>query len=101
MCAQLYSNLGDLRSIRTQNDIETVKIIIQAIILSKLDYCNLLLAGNSQQQITKLQQIQNIACQIIYIIRKFDHISEKMKDLHWHKINERITYKVSVIMHLI
>ena len=88
----LYSKLWDLRSIRTHIDIETVKIIIQVITPLKLDCCNSLLAGTSQQQIIKLQQIQNMACQIIYNIRKFDHISDKMKDLHWHEINERTTY---------
>ena len=36
ICAQLYSNLWDLRSIRTYINTETVKIIIQTIILSKL-----------------------------------------------------------------
>ena len=39
-----------------------------------------------------------MACQIIYDMRKCDHISDKMKDLLWLKIDERITYKVSVIM---
>ena len=87
ICTQLYSNLWDLRSIRTHNDIETAKIIIQAIILSKLDYCNSYLPRTSEQQIRRLQQNQNMACQIIYNIRKCDHIIDKMEGCHWLKIS--------------
>ena len=46
---QLYSYLQDLRSIKTHIDHETAKVIIQATILSKIDYCNSLLVGTSQQ----------------------------------------------------
>ena len=32
-------------------------------------------------------------------LRKFDHISSAMADLHWLKVNEHIIFKVAVFMY--
>ena len=74
------------------------KTIIQAIIQSRLDYCNSLLLGTPEFQLNKLQQIQNIACRIVCNIRKYDHITDSMKDLHCLKIHQGIHYKVACLM---
>ena len=66
------------------------KIIIQALVLSKVDHCNSLLAGTAGYQLDKLQHIQNMACIIIINLRKYDHISENMMTLYWLRIHERI-----------
>ena len=70
----------------------------QAIILSRVDYCNSLLEGSANYQLAKLQKIQNMGCRIIYNLRKYDHITEHMQDLHWLPIPERITYKIALLM---
>ena len=74
------------------------KPIIQAIIQSRLDYCNSLLLGTPKFQLNKLQQIQNMACRIVCNLRKYVHITNSMKDLHWLKICQRIHYKVACHM---
>ena len=74
------------------------KTIIQALILSKLDYCNALLPGSSRMLLTKLQCIQNMACRIVCNLQKFNHITQPMYDLHWLCIQERIDYKIACIM---
>ena len=66
--------------------------------MSKLDYCNALLWGSSKLLLTKLQHIQNIACRIVCSLRKFDHVTRPMYDLHWLHIQERIDYKIVHIM---
>ena len=67
--------------------------------LINIDYCNSLLAGSSQYQLNKLQQIQNKRCQIICNIRKYDHISSAMKNLHWLRIPKRIVYKLCLLVY--
>ena len=47
-----------------------MNIIIQALVVSKLDYCNLLLAGTAGYQLDKLQHIQNMACRVITNLNK-------------------------------
>ena len=69
---------------------DTTKIIIQALVVSKLDYCNSLLTDTAGYQLGKLQCIQNIACRVITNLCKNDNISENMKTMHWLRIHERI-----------
>ena len=49
-------------------------------------------------KLAKLQRIQNVGCRIMYNLRKYDHITEHIRDLHWLWAPERITYKVALLM---
>ena len=61
----LYVMIKNIARIRPFLEKETCKTIIQALILSKLDYCNSLLLGCSEYQLDKLQHIQNMACRVM------------------------------------
>ena len=66
--------------------------------MSKLDYCNALLPGSSKFLLTKLHCILNMTCRIVCGLRKFDHVTWPMHDLHWLCFQERINYKIACIM---
>ena len=70
-----------------------------AFISSRLDYCNSLLVGVSEDVLRKLQLIQNAAARLVTGTRKFDHISPVLRDLHWLPIRKRITYKVAMLVY--
>ena len=78
---------------------EVAKIIVQGLVISKLDYCNGLLLRISNHQLNKLQIMQNMGCRVIKNLRKFDHITEAIEDLHWLKIPEHIQFKVLVTIY--
>ena len=78
---------------------DITKIKIQALVVSKLDCCNSLLAGTAGYQLDKLQCIQNMACRIITNLLKYDHISENMITLNWLKISERIMFKTAQLVY--
>ena len=40
-----------------------------------------------------------MSCQVICNIRKHDHISSAMKNLHWLRIPERIAYKLCLLVY--
>ena len=40
-----------------------------------------------------------MSCRVICDLRKVDHISSAMADLHWLKVNEHIIFKVTVLMY--
>ena len=88
-----YNILRKVQQSRSLLDENTTKIIVQALVLLRLDYCNSLLLGLPESQMDKLQCIQNMACRIIFQLRKHDHIMHHLKLLHWLKIRERIAYK--------
>ena len=45
----------------------------------------------------KLQYIQNAAARIIAGLKKRDHITETLRDLHWLPVEERIVFKINLI----
>jgi hypothetical protein len=53
------------------------------IATSRLDYGNSLLFGINKELINKLLRIQNHAARLIYRIRKRDHITSVLTELHW------------------
>ena len=64
---------------------------------SKLDFCNSLLFGAQKRDIVKLQSVQNAAARIIAGLKKRDHITETLRDLHWLPVEERIVFKTNLI----
>lgn len=93
-----YLTLRNIRAVRYKLDLDTTKILVQSLVISKLDYCNALLLGTPKYQLNKLQRVLNLGCRIICGLRKFDHVSNHMKSLHWRKIEERIEYKVLMLV---
>ena len=64
---------------------------------SKLDYCNSLAYGLPKYLLQKLQFVQNAAARLITGIRKHDHITPILMDLHWLPVNERIQFKILLL----
>ena len=50
-----YCKLHDITRIRPSLDSKTAQLIVQAPVLTNIDYCNSLLAGSSRYQLNKLQ----------------------------------------------
>ena len=98
LTSQLYLSLCDIHSIRAHIDEDTAKMIIQALIMSKLDYSNPALLGSAKYELDKFQQIQNMVCRVVRDLRIYDHISDHLKSLQWLKIREGIAYKVAMLV---
>ena len=94
-----YCKLCNIAKIRPSLDTKSAQLITQALVLLCIDYCNSLLASSPQYQLDKLQHIQNMSCQVICNLRKYDHVSPAMKGLHWVKIPERITYRLCLLVY--
>ena len=99
VCGTAYSTLKNIARVQSLITPEAAKIIIQGLVISKLDYRNGLLLRVSAHQMKKLQIVQNMFCRIIKNLRKYDHTSNAMKDLHWLKIPQHIQFKVLVTIY--
>ena len=98
LTGQLFNTLQAINKIRHLLDNDTTKIVMWALIISRLDYCNSQYIGSMQKDLQKLQQIQNRASRIIYLKRKYNSVTPCLMDLHWLRIQERVVYKVAVLM---
>ena len=87
--------LKNIQNIRAKLDFEAAKTVLQALILSKLDYYNSLLVGTPECHLSQLQYIQNMACRVVCNLRKY----ESMKSLHWLTVREHISYKITCLVH--
>ncbi|KAK1806083.1 hypothetical protein P4O66_013134, partial [Electrophorus voltai] len=54
---------------------EATQVLVQSLVISKLDYCNLLLAGLPLRAIKPLQLVQNAAAQLVFNLPKFTRYS--------------------------
>ena len=72
-----------------------------SIIGSGLDYCNALLAGMSEQNLNKLQRVQNSLARVVTGTRRRDHITPILADLHWLSVRARITFKICTLIYMV
>ena len=96
-----YLTLREISKIKCFLPKEELNILVTALILSKLDYCNALYYKLGCEHINKLQSVQNAAIRLIFGRFKFDRkpISDLFMKVHWLKIRERIVFKICLIVH--
>ena len=73
-------------------------LLANAMVSSRLDYCNSLLYGVSKSNIAKLQRVQNALCRIIFRLDKMSHVTPFLKKLHWLPIQHRILFKYNIFV---
>ncbi len=85
--------LYNIRKIRPFLSEHATQLLVQALVLSRLDYCNALLAGLPANSIKPLQLIQNAAARLIFNEPKRTHVTPLFINLHWLPIAARIKFK--------
>ncbi|XP_071504088.1 uncharacterized protein [Diadema antillarum] len=89
-------NLSFIRSYLTRSATEQ---LVHALISSRLDFCNSLLLGLSQRQLSKLQRLQNSAARLVTLTKKSCHITPVLQSLHWLQVEKRIIFKVLLLVY--
>ena len=97
ICQSTYIELRRIASIRQFLTNEATKTLVTSLILSRLDYCNSLLAGIPQKHIDRLQRVMNCAARLITRSSKREHVTPLLVELHWLPIARRIEYKIATV----
>ncbi|XP_061590906.1 uncharacterized protein LOC133456448 [Cololabis saira] len=87
-------NIAKIRKILSQSDAEK---LVHAFVSSRLDYCNVLLAGCPSNLLNRLQLIQNAAARVLTGISRRDHVSPVLVSLHWLPVKFRIQFKILLL----
>ena len=93
LCQSGYFWLRNIRRVRRCLTLTATQLLVQALVLSRLDYCNSLLLGLPQGQISRLQRVQNSAARLVTCTPWREHISPVIMQLHWLPIAQRMEYK--------
>jgi hypothetical protein len=71
--------------------------LVVTLVLTRLDYGSVTLAGLPDRQLSRLQSVINAAARLIFRAKKSDHITPLLRDLHWLRVRERIDFRLAVL----
>ena len=97
-CQVAMINFIKIRNIRHLLDANTTESLCLSLCISHLDYCNAVLYGLPDITIHKMQRIQNMCACLVLRRTKRDTISTCLKQLHWLPVQQRIHFKLLVLM---
>ena len=95
-----FYQLRRLRAVRGQLGQDVTCRLVSAFILSRLDYCNAILAGLPASTLAPLQRVMHAAVRVVYDLKPYDHVTPALKALHWLPIKQRIEFKLCLLVHL-
>ena len=73
----------------------TTERVVNALITSRLDYCNSLLFGTSASNINRLQRLQNSVARLVTRQARRDSAMPILRELHWLPVRHRVSYKIA------
>ena len=92
-----FAALHQIRSMRRSLPRHALLSLVRALVVSKFNYCNSVLAGISGNLICQLQSVMNAAAHLVFSAKRSDHITALLCELHWLKVPERIQFRLSVL----
>ena len=90
-------HLRNLWNIRGSLNIKTRTMMVTNLILSTIDYCNILLISCNNKQLRPLKLVINRSIRFIYNINFKEHITPYYKKLHFLPIRQRIQFKACLL----
>ena len=95
-----FYHLRQLRVVRRSLTTDTAHSLVRALVHSRLDYCNGVLAGMFQYQIDRLQSVLRAAARLVLGLPKWASVSDAMHDeLHWLPFPERVEFKLCSVVY--
>ena len=77
---------------------DVAKSLVQAFVCSRVDYCNGTLVDWTARTTKALQLLMNAAARLVTKRRKFDHISNAIRnELHWLPVVQGIEYNLCLL----
>ena len=90
LVSSCLSKLVQINRVKNCFDKETLTLMINSLVFSKMFYCSSVWSNTSASNIKKLQLIQNFAAKIITKSGKFDHATPLLRQLNWLPVKEQL-----------
>ena len=95
-CFRTIRNICKIRFLLSKNQL---KVIVNSLVVSCLDYCNGLFYGINEKQLQQLQLIQNASVKVVTGKYKHDHMENDLSELHWLDVKKRIIFKIALLVY--
>ena len=92
VCNSCFYHMRNLRRICRHLDLESAKLLATAVMSSRLDYCNSLLYGIADIDVTRLQRVQNQLARLVTKSPPFTRSLLLLHSLHWLPVRFRIHF---------
>jgi len=94
-----YFHLRRIKQLTPLLDDPTLQLLVSALILSRIDYCNSLYYNLPESTIKPLTKVFNYSARLVSRSPRNSHISPSLILLHWLPLKYRFIFKISVIMY--
>ena len=98
-CKVAALNIQYISSIRKHISLESAKQLCYSLVLSHLDYCNVLFIGLPECNTAKMQKVQNWAARVVLKRTRYDSSHQCLFDLHWLPIKYRVEFKILLFVY--
>ena len=94
-----HYNLKRLHRLRYTLSVKHKLLLVKSFILSRVDYCSVLLANASALEIKRLQTVINKSMRFVHLLKKRDSVSTYAKDAHILPMKYRVMYKTCLFVY--
>ena len=92
------ARLGQINRVKHCFDRQTLIILINALVFTKLFYCSSVWSNTTETNFSKTQAVQNFACRIVSGAKKYDHITPLLKELKWLPIKKQLHLRKAILV---
>ena len=90
-----FYHIRQLRTVRRSITVDTTHILVRALVRSRLDYCNSVLAGQPKYCFDKLQSVLRASARLVLRLPGCLNVSALIRrQLHWLPFPERVQFKL-------
>jgi len=96
-----FYHLRRLRQIRNYASQSVMAQLVTSLVITRIDYCNSILAGLPACRLVPLQRVQNAAARLVLNLDRRAPIRPVLQQLQWLPVKQRVTFKIATLMHQI
>jgi hypothetical protein len=93
-----FTNIRLISRIRRALDTSTCKLLVNALVLSHIDYCGSLLYNINSGLLSKLQRIIHASMRLVEQLGRSDHLSHHLKRHGWLSAEARIKKRLLLLI---
>lgn len=94
-----FFHLRRIRQVKKSLNEKCLRTLVQALVISRIDYCNSVLYGLPASTLQPLTSVLHYAAKLVKHLTPFDHVTPALRELHWLPIKARINFKICLLMY--